>query len=301
MTIRLTTLVLALIAIISASAAMAQVDGLALMKVEPNARPAGMGGAFTAVTTGPDGVWSNPASGWDVADVAGSFSHTAYWENVRLESGFLAMRLTKKLVMHVGLRYATVDNIEKRTVVPTEEPLAMFDANDASIKLGGVYQINDRIAAGAAAGWFFEKIDEWSGWAFNVDLGVTARAAEHVSVGASVTNLGSDFTLSRSSYDATDPISLPTTYRAGVAYTIDRYLATADLVYLDDEAHVQLGVEGRLHELFQVRTGYMVNYDTKNFTAGASFVQRNLTVDYAFVPYTKNLGTTHVFNLTFTL
>ncbi len=300
MTTRLKILAPVLVMLMAATVT-AQTDGLALMKVEPNARPAGMGGAFVAVTTGPDGVSFNPASGWDVTDLAGSFGHTAYWDNIRLESGYLTMRLTKKLVLHTGLRYAAVGDIEKRTVIPTEQPLALVDANDASIKVGGSYQINDRIAAGAAIGWFFEKIDEWSGWAFNADLGVTAQAAEHLSVGASITNIGSEFTLSRSSYDASRPISLPTTYRAGIAYTVDRYLGTADLVYLDDEAHVHLGVEGRLHELFQLRTGYMINYDTKNFTAGASFVHRNLTFDYAFIPYTKNLGTTHMFNLTFTL
>ena len=43
----------------------------------------------------------------------------------------------------------------------------------------------------------------------------------------------------------------------------------------------------------------MFGYDTKNFTAGASFVHRTLTLDYAFVPYTGELGTTHLFNLTF--
>ena len=68
---------------------------------------------------------------------------------------------------------------------------------------------------------------------------------------------------------------------------------------LDDEIHVNVGAEARLHEMFQLRSGYMVNYDTKNFTAGASFFYRKIIVDYAFVPYTSNLGTSHLFNLTF--
>jgi len=30
-------------------------------------------------------------------------------------------------------------------------------------------------------------------------------------------------------------------------------------------------------------------------------VQRNVTIDYAFVPYRNDLGTTHMFNLRLTL
>ena len=282
------------------TAAVAQ-DGLALMRVDVGARPAGMGGAFTAVRGTPDAVLYNPAGAAGVEDLAGSFGHYSYWENIRLESGYVGMRLAPRAVMHVGIRYAAIDELEKRTAVPTEEPLAMFDANDLSFKGGLSYRISERIYAGMALGWFFEKIDEWNGWAFNVDLGAAMQATERLALGAAVTNLGSDFELSRTSFASSAPIELPTTWRFGAAYAFVPALATLDLVYLDDLAHVHLGAEVRVHELLQVRSGYMTNYDTKNFTAGASFVQRNITVDYAFVPYKRDLGTTHMFNLTFTL
>ena len=73
------------------------------------------------------------------------------------------------------------------------------------------------------------------------------------------------------------------------------------MVIVDYEAHLHLGAEGRLHELFQLRAGYMFNYDSKNITAGASFTKRNFAVDYAFVPYENDLGTSHIINLTFRL
>ena len=47
----------------------------------------------------------------------------------------------------------------------------------------------------------------------------------------------------------------------------------------------------------------MSGYDVKDFTAGATFhlARYRLAVDYAFVPYKENLGTSHLFNLTFVL
>jgi hypothetical protein len=69
-------------------------------------------------------------------------------------------------------------------------------------------------------------------------------------------------------------------------------------VVLDYEAHIHLGAEGWLHPKAAVRAGYMTGYDTRNFTAGATFKHRNLGVDYAFVPFSSNLGNSHLLNLT---
>ena len=65
--------------------------------------------------------------------------------------------------------------------------------------------------------------------------------------------------------------------------------------------HLHLGAEASVHEMFTVRAGYMANYDSKNISAGVSFNKRNIGVDYAFVPYTNDLGTSHLFNFTFSL
>ena len=118
---------------------------------------------------------------------------------------------------------------------------------------------------------------------------------------ASVTNLGSTLSLATSGKEGSDDIDLPVTYRFGGSYRQDKYTGAVDAVIVDDEFHVNAGGEAALHELFSVRAGYMIGYDTKNFTAGASFKRRNIAIDYAFVPYTDDLGTSHLFNLTFTL
>ncbi len=273
-------------------------DGLSLMKVDPCARPSGMGGAFVSVAGDPNIAVYNPAGATFMKHFSATFSHVAYWENIRMENAFFASPLTGRWYVEGGIRFSTVSDLQMRQA-PVTVPDALFDAHDISFKAGLAYRFSDRISAGVAGGWFVEKIESWSGHSFDADLGVLATPMEHLNVGASVTNLGGDFSLGKQGQVSSRPISLPTTYRLGSSYTYRNYLCAADLVVLDKKGHLHLGAEAKLQEMFKVRAGYMFGYDTKNFTAGVSFTRRNLTIDYGFVPYSNDLGTSHLFNFTF--
>ncbi|MCX6834924.1 MAG: PorV/PorQ family protein [candidate division Zixibacteria bacterium] len=288
------------LAIVLTSACVAAQDGLALMKVEAGARQVGMGGAYVSLTDDPNATYYNPAAAAGTRKFTASFGHNDYWENIRLETGYFTSNLTNRTFLHGGIRYATVENLESR-LIPSAEPDALFSAYDVSFKGGVAYQVNQQMALGVAMGWYIEKIDIYRGSAFNVDLGALYLLSNGINLGASVTNLGSTLSLALSGQEGTRDISLPTTYRLGGSYRYDRYLGAVDAVVVDDEFHLHVGVEAALHESLSLRAGYMINYDTKNFTAGASFSRRKVTIDYAFVPYTNDLGTSHLFNLTFSL
>jgi hypothetical protein len=275
-----------------------EVDGLALMKVEPAARAAGMAGAFVSIGGDPNSSAYNPAGVINSNEFVASFGHNQYWENARIETGYFALRFSPKVFSHVGIRFASIGDIQSRQI-PSASPAELFQANDLSAKAGLTYQVHPRVAIGASVGWFFEKIGEYRGSAFNLDLGALATLPNHITVGAAVQNIGSKFRLENAGEPGSDDITLPLTYRLGASYKYRDYLGAADLVVIDDKAHLHLGAEANVHESLRLRAGYMFGYDSKNFTAGASFLYRNLTFDYAFVPYTNNLGTTHLFNLTF--
>lgn len=275
-------------------------DGLALLKIEHSARAAGMGGAFGAISGDPNSAAYNPAGVSNIKTFTASFGHTVYWQNIRLESGYFAKPISHGLSLHGGIRFAAVDKLELRTT-PTTEPEEMFDAHDISIKGGLAWNVTGRVSVGFGLGWFIEKIEAWRGSAFNVDVGLQAKLDENLSVGVSAVNLGSDFTLEKSGLSGSREISLPTTYRVGGSYRFQKYHGVADIVVIDDDIHLHLGAEADIHERFTVRAGYMSGYDTRNVTAGATFLIRNITVDYGFVPFTSSLGTSHLFNMTFSL
>ncbi len=275
-------------------------DGLALMKVEVGARPAGMGGAFVAISDHPDASFYNPAGGGHTDRFTLSAGHNTYWENIRLETIYFASNATENSWLHGGVRFASVSELESR-LIPSAEPDAYFSAYDVSFKAGLARRFSPRFTVGLSLGWFIEKIDIYRGSVFNVDLGAIYEIKPGMSLGASATNLGSDFSLGGMGQGDTEPIPLPTTYRVGGASQHDWGLGAVDLVIVDDEAHLHIGAEREMHELFDLRAGFMSGYDSKSISAGASFKQRKLTIDYAFVPYSNSLGTAHLFNLTFVL
>jgi long-subunit fatty acid transport protein len=286
----------------SSAQGLVVVDGLFMLKNDHGARASAMGAASAAIRADANALAYNPAAAVGLDKFTASFGHTVHWENIRLESAFFGTGLSPNLYLHGGIRYAADDDIEKRGLVPTAEPEALFDAHDVSFKAGLAYRISPSVSAGVAAGWFLEEIEGYRGSAFNVDLGAVAAINEHLDLGAAITNLGSSFTITKANQRGSNDIPLPTAYRVGGSYLYGSYYrGVADLVYFDDGFHVHLGAEAQLHPMFSLRSGFMSGYDTKNFTAGAAFGYRNIVVDYAFVPFTSNLGNSHLFNLTFTL
>lgn len=274
-------------------------DGLALMKVGHGARQAGMGEAVVSIPGSVDGTAYNPAAAAGVEQFTASFGHMIYWDDINLESGFFAKDIRPNWYWHGGIKYAGLDGLEQR-LIPSLEPENTFEAYDMSIKSGLAYR-HGKISVGFAVGWMIEKIEAWRGSAFNADFGAQYQVNDKINLGASAMNIGSDFNLTKPGSVSSRDISLPATYSFGGSYKYDKYLGAADIVYVDDDAHLHLGAEGRVHEMFLIRAGYMLNYDSKNFSAGISFEKRNITVDYAFVPYSNDLGTSHLFNLTFSL
>ena len=268
-------------------------DGLALMKVEAGARAAGMGGAFVSIGGDPYSSFYNPAGSASARQFSGSFGHTAYWENIRLETGYFSSPLSRSVSIHGGIRWANLGDLEIRTG-PSTTPDALSDANDVSFKTGLSYQVDDKIFAGFSLGWYMEKIEAYRGTAFNLDFGALVIPNDEVTFGVSITNLGKKMNLTKEGAETSRDITLPTTYRVGISYKYRKYLGAADAVIVDNKAHIHLGVESPTYHMIALRAGYMFNYDTKNFTAGTSITWRNMAFEYAFVPYTSNLGTTHL-------
>lgn len=297
---RRTGIIALLVLCLTAACAVSQ-DGLALMKVETGARASGMAGAFVSVGADPVSPVYNPAGAAGVAQFVTTFGYNSYWRNINMGHGYFVSPLAGKLYLHGGIRYAGVNDLEGRTI-PTLDPdnVTSFDANDVSFKAGFSYQVAPNVSAGLAVGWFLEKIEAYRGSAFNVDLGVLARPRPDLALGVSATNIGPDFQIDEGEVRSRD-ISLPKTYRAGGSYQYQQYLVALDIVVVDGDPHAHVGLEADLHESFSVRAGYMSGYDAKNISAGASFTKRNFTFDYAFVPYTNDLGTAHLFNLTIAL
>lgn len=275
------------------------VDGLSLLKVEAGARMAGMGGIGVSDSRHPDALFYNPA-----ADQAGQFTiaagHNTFWDRSALSNLSLSAPLSDRLNAIATVRYASIGEIEQRTI-PSLEPEARFDAFDVAVKGGIGVGLTESVRFGVAAGLVMEKIDAWRGQAFSVDLGLTARIAPDYTIGLSAANLGSEFMLTNDRQIDSRAIAQPVTYRLGGNGRWGKLTVSIEGVVLDEQFHPHIGADYQLHPSFAFRAGGGFGYDSKSFGAGASFIRREISIDYAFVPYGNSLGSSHLFTLRFTL
>ncbi len=267
--------------------------GVKMLTVETGARPVGMGGAFTSITGDPFSAAYNPAASWGITRLSGSLGYSTHWANSRFETGYIAFQ-KRSMNIFAGVIFAAVDDLEGRGDTPTDDYL-QFDAHDISIKVGTAFELEENYYLGFSLGWINEKIDTYSDFAFNFDIGLLMQPYPDLNIGLAILNFGSTLRLREEAYD------IPTTYRGGLSYKYRQLTAAADIVKLEDDIYTHLGGEYCFRDMFFVRGGYRLGYDTKNFSAGVGFTKRNLRVDYAFLPYTDFLGTSHLFNLTFHL
>lgn len=259
---------------------------------EGGARAVGMGDAFTAVGGEPFAAAYNPAGPYGIQRVTANLGYNTFWENTRMETGYISFRKSS-VVVTTGIKFWAVDDLEWREGLTQD--FVPGRAYDVSAKIGAAFELDEKTVLGFGVGLIYEKIREYYGSAFNFDIGFHYRITPSLMMGASVINFGSTISLRDESFD------LPTSYRGGLAYNQKKWTLSGDVVQIDNDLHVHLGGEYRILDILAVRAGYRFGYDSYDLSAGFGFRKRNIRLDYAFMPYRENLNDSHLFNLTFEL
>jgi hypothetical protein len=190
-----------------------------------------------------------------------------------------------------------VDDIELRTV--PGPAIGTFNARNASIGLSGSYALNSSLSAGVTVKYLYEKIYVYDASGLAFDFGGVYRTPWDVTLALAVNNLGSVSELDK------EASTLPACVRGGAAYERDleqldsRLTLSTDIVSFTSEqkSHVHVGAELTYKETFSARAGYQSGYDAKGFSAGVGIRYDIVSLDYAFVPFEVDLGTTHTFSI----
>jgi hypothetical protein len=179
-------------------------------------------------------------------------------------------------------------------------PLSTFTARATSTQASFGFLLGTNLALGVGAKFLYDKlyVDEATG--FGVDAGlIYLSPLEGLTAGIAVTNVGSmsQFRLERS--------DLPAQTRFGVAYklrgeVIDLYFATQIAnEYGNLESRLQAGAEIVYHRLLALRLGYQGNYETRRVSAGAGLMYDQFRLDYAYIPFSLDMGDAHIITLRF--
>lgn len=267
-------------------------SGLSFLKLGIGARPAGMGEAFTSISGDIFSLYWNPAGVARHAGTEFAFMHNQWFQDMSLEYAAFCFGY-KKNVFGLSLTLSQVANLERREG-PTENPISYFDEHDLSLGFSWSRKINDKLDLGISTKFLYEKIDFSSATGLGFDLGGIYRIRSNIQLGGAILNLGSKMKFEQESFN------LPTSYKIGAAYLGHEkyfngdFILSMDLVKPNDnDLKVNLGGEYTYKEKFTLRSGYQIGYDDKNISLGLGLKIKKYAIDYAFIPFSSDLGNSH--------
>ena len=184
--------------------------------------------------------------------------------------------------------YDIISNVSK--VIGTYKP------KDMMAGLGLAYGVSETLSIGFAGRFFSSDIAEKvKGSAFCADVNATFRK-DGLAAMAGVSNLGSKINYGGSSY------ALPALAKAGAAYSISGFTASAEADYLFSGAFMAgLGLEYCFADIASLRAGYHYGDAAKALPSFASLglglQYSGFSLDFAFLTASETLGNTVLFGL----
>ena len=267
--------------------------GMSFLKLGVGAESIAMGEAYSSLSNDATAIIYNPArlSFGEVKNV--TLMHNSSIQD--LNNDFIAAKFTLgKVTLALGVLRSSVDDIEIRST--PGDPLGTFNAENLSLGLSMGYKFSPTFSLGLTTKWLYEKIyiDDATGLAF--DLGASYEK-NNLSLSAVVANLGSMDNLRNAN------TTLPTLVRIGGGYQFFKNdfafrLGLEGLKVMDGGSfHIHSGGEVGFKDFIFVRAGYQSGYENKNLTTGIGFKYKGIKLDYAFVPYSSEFGTSNAFSL----
>ncbi len=264
--------------------------GMAFLKVGVDARAAGMGEAYTAVSQDAYAAYWNPAGLMGAKQSNLGFMHNVWIFDVTGEFGAVQFAGKKSsLAFHVY--NVNVGDIEVRDI-PSVDPLEETSAHYISMGVSYARRLSPALDAGITAKYLFEKICVESATGYAFDLGVRYTGlGKHTALAASIQNLGSMNTLQN------EKTSLPKLFRAGAMYTLPQSSGSLDLLFaadmvkpFEENLRIHLGTEATLWRQLVLRAGYQTGYESRSVSFGLGIRKSFFHFDYSYTPFQDDLG-----------
>jgi hypothetical protein len=298
-------------------------SGWQFLKMNGDARQAGMGGAFTAISRGDaNAIFGNPAALVDVADYDVQLNTMEWVADIAHHSVAFAINLGDVGV--VGVSVATLDygDIPETINSPVEgdnrtTPIVtgnMFTARDIAAGFSYARKITDKLSVGGNFRWMRQKIDELAMNNWSLDVGTlyyTGYRSLRVAIAAR--NFGPDSRFggwSEEFQTESDNVRMPLDLRAGIAMDFLDDEGSPHLLTVvvegdhpnDGREKFHVGANYSFDNVLSLRGGYRFNYDEQRFTFGAGisypFGGVQGTINYSFLDF-GDLTQVHMFSLGF--
>ena len=296
----------------------ADLTSFPVLRLEPSARSAALGGAFAAVADGDvNALFFNPAVPGPATSGRASFSYLNHLSDLNVGSVAYSRTLSgPRTTVSGGLRFAHWGTFEGRDRFGT--PTGDFGAGTAVLTLGAARAYGPRIRYGAGLHLLHARIETASASAVAADLGALYRLPRRqIALGVTLRNLGGTLDGFGGTREAL-PLDLQVGLSKRLAHLPLLITATAyDLTNLSEGVrggttvdhvlgHLTLGAELQPGDVLRVRVGYnhrrsrelalTDRFDFAGVGVGFGVTVSGLTVDYAYNSW-SSLGGLHQFSL----
>ena len=185
--------------------------GALFLRFGVGARAAGMGEAFTAVAKDASALYWNPGAMSAVLSTNLMFTHTEYYQSVRLEQLSLTHE-TEYGTLGLSFVGLYMDDMDRYDDVPSAIPLGTFSAYDVSFAVGFSRYIIPNLSVGVAVKPIYQKIDQSTASGFAFDAGLFhVSQVKGVKLAAVLANVGAPMKFEEEEF------ALPRVFKLGEA------------------------------------------------------------------------------------
>lgn len=282
-------------------AAAADPAGFAFLEVPSGARAAALGGAYASLAQGAEAVFWNPAGLQGTRGIELEATHVELFQGLRDDQFVLAgRRWGGGLAASMRAQYS--EAIPERDAIGNL--IGTFGSHDLEFALGYGRALSTGLSFGVNAKYVRERIANSSAATYAFDLGAGWEPGlAGLKFGFAAQNLGpaAAFTIDGAKGA---PVPLPAAFQSGVSYAVP----------LGSTLALGGAIEGRFTrgrsgiglvgaELSApgagaaLRLGWRANDSASSLSVGAGYTLSAVRLDYAFVPFSDDLGDTHRFSL----
>jgi hypothetical protein len=258
-------------------------NGASELLIPVGARDIGMGGSTTALTSGPEALFWNPAGIGGIRNSVTLFaSHMSYIADIGVECASVAVDFSEFGVLALQLKALSIGDIPVTTVNTPDGSGQYFSPRFLTFGLTYGRQLTDRIRVGATVNLISEQMADVSATGFSFDMGViydNLAGIKGLSFGVVVKNIGpqmkfegTGLNVNAVSSDLNRPayvysveaasFELPSTIELGFGYQLslgEDHAVTMSTAFQNnnftDDAY-RAGLEYGFQSLFFVRAGY---------------------------------------------
>ncbi len=303
----LTTIMLALPSMVfAAEFAKVGTFGGQELKIGVSARGTAMGSAFTGLVDDATAVFWNPGGLVNVKGNEVSLNHVAWAADTKLSTAILAFNpRSVPGTFAFSVRSFWMDPELVRTAFNPEGTGETFDAGTTTFGLTYARFFTDKFSAGATVNYLHMGLAETAVNSAAMDFGIMYRIGiKNLKLGMTIQNLGGKVT-----FDEREA-KLPVNFRVGVSFNIfenENQRLTPALEFQhpsDNLERANIGLEYALNNMFFLRAGQHLNYDSDGLAFGfgaalSTGENRTMQADYSAVDMDA-LGYVHRFTVTVT-